>query len=91
MTQTPTLHPLYHPLSQRCSRCQCCKVASAVQILPRLPNRYRYFCIDCAEIKGSPPTQELIRRLEQIQRDHTKTPAQLEQKQMQAKAGGGGK
>jgi hypothetical protein len=81
MQQTRPLHPLYHPLSQRCSRCQCCRIASAVQILPRLHNQQRYFCLDCAEIKGSPPTQELIGRLAQMQRDRTHPAAQPGQKQ----------
>jgi hypothetical protein len=81
MQQTPPLHPLYFPLSQRCS------VVSAVQILPRLHHRRRYFWIDCAEIKGLPPTKELTERLAQMQRDLTKTTAQPQQKE---KAGGQG-
>jgi hypothetical protein len=85
MQQTQPLHPLYFPISQRCSRCQRCAVASAVQILPRSLNPQRYFCMACAEIKGSPPTQELVNRLAQMQRDRTKI-AQPGQKQQQAKA-----
>ena len=88
---TRTLHPLFFPVSQRCSRCQRCAVASAVQILPRLHNRQRYFCLDCANIKGSPPTQELIERLAQMQRDRTKTAAQPGQKQKQEITGNRGK
>jgi hypothetical protein len=90
MQQTPPLHPLYFPISQRCSRCQCCRVASAVQIVPRPLNPQRYFCMACAEIKGFAPAPELVKRLAQMQRDRTKI-AQPGQKQQQAKAGGGGK
>jgi 7,8-dihydro-6-hydroxymethylpterin-pyrophosphokinase len=91
MQQTSPLHPLYFPISQRCSRCQRCAVASAVQILPRRLNRQRYFCLACAEIKGSLPTQELVERLAQMQRDRTKRVAQPGQKQSQAKVRSRGK
>jgi hypothetical protein len=84
MQQKQILHSLYFPISQRCSRCQRCAVASAVQILPRPHNPQRYFCMACAEIKGYPPTQELVERLAQMQRDRTKI-AQPGQKQQQAK------
>jgi hypothetical protein len=90
MQQTSPLHPLYFPISQRCSRCQRYAVASAVQILPRPQNPQRYFCLECADIKGCPPAPELVKRLAQIQRERTKN-AQPEQKQQPAKAGGGGK
>jgi hypothetical protein len=90
MQQTPPLRPLYFPMSQRCSRCQRYAVASAVQILRRQHNRQRYFCLKGAEIKGSAPTQELIERLAQMQRDRTQS-AQLGQKQTQAVARSGSK
>jgi hypothetical protein len=86
MQQTQPLYPLYFPISQRCSRCQCCTVASAVQILPRPHKRQRYFCLACAEIKGCPPTQELIERLAQMQRDRTKRVAQPGQMQTLAQS-----
>jgi hypothetical protein len=79
MLKPSTLHPLYFPTYHRCYRCQCLKVASAMQIVE---NRQRYFCPACATAKGCPPARELLSRLpEALEAKAKPAPGQKQRKQ----------
>lgn len=94
MQRKSKLFPLYFPQAQKYQGCQRIKFASAVQILSdNLENRQRYFCLSCAHVKGIHPTQQLVKRVQAMQRDYKRKPAQQEQqpKQKKARAGGQGK
>ncbi len=88
MKPTKTLHPLNFPTYHRCYRCQCLKVASAVQIVAK---RQRYFCPACATAKGCPPAKELLSRLPEALEAKAKAQPALGQKQHKQKAVAGGR